>query len=906
MKEGDAIVNRWGLVSLVLLLAIVNAGCSGLASQTNDSAPAAPSITTQPASQTVTPGQTANFTVAATGTAPLSYQWRKNGTPISGATSSSYTTPATTSSDNGAQFTAVISNALGSVISNNATLTVNTAPVAPSITTQPANQTVVVGQTATFIVAATGTAPLSYQWRRNGTAIAGATSSNYTTPVTANSDNGAQFTVVVSNTVGSVTSNAATLTVNATPVAPSITTQPVSQTVTAGQTATFTAAAAGTAPLSYQWRKNSVAISGATSSSYTTPATSSSDNGAQFTVVVSNTAGSATSNAATLTVNPPPLGITTSSLPGGQVQSAYSATLNATGGTAPYIWSLLSGLLPNGLGLSSSTGTISGTATLAGLFPFVIEVRDSAGGSASSSLSINIATLPLPTVAITTPANGATVSGTIPVTGTASGGVSLTSVQVAIDSGSFSNASGTSNWTFSLNTTSLSNGPHTLTAKVTDTLGNMATSSPVTITVNNSALASDCTLFASPSGNNSNSGTSPSAPKTLDGATSATVPGSVVCLMGGTYFRNTQVIPHSGTPSAWITYQAYGDSPANLVWTGTSRTGAPNFFVMEGSGFWNGPAYVRFLNMNFDGGSAQYAAQAFFCLYAHHLTFIGNNIKNTGGSGIASKFCDYLISDHNTVHHSGYQYGWTSAISYNSHVAYDSYTGFHNIISNNILVGEFDSTTNHSDGNGIILDLGGNTPQTLIINNVVYGNGGRCITANVVNNYWIVNNTCYANQLDLTMNLAIGSIDAQSSSNGYFVNNITVAWRSNGPSYTQYGSGNSNLHYYANLYYGSSNNFTYSDPSQFINANPLFVSPPIFQPYPLDGQYATALAPSLLGNGLKLLPASPALRRGIDPSTLPNLPAAIVADLRKYIYTDINGTPRPQGSAFDLGAYQLP
>jgi acid phosphatase len=85
-------------------------------------------------------------------------------------------------------------------------------------------------------------------------------------------------------------------------VAPTITTQPASQTVTVGQTATFTVAATGTAPLSYQWRKNGIAISGATSSSYTTPATTSSDNGAQFTVAVSNSAGSATSNAATLTV----------------------------------------------------------------------------------------------------------------------------------------------------------------------------------------------------------------------------------------------------------------------------------------------------------------------------------------------------------------------------------------------------------------------------------------------------------------------------------------------------------------------------------------------------------------------------------------------------------------------------
>jgi Immunoglobulin domain len=89
------------------------------------------------------------------------------------------------------------------------------AAVAPSITTQPANQTVVVGQTATFTVTAAGTAPLTYQWQKGGTAIAGATAASYTTPVTTQADNAGMFTVVVSNALGSVTSAAATLTVTA-------------------------------------------------------------------------------------------------------------------------------------------------------------------------------------------------------------------------------------------------------------------------------------------------------------------------------------------------------------------------------------------------------------------------------------------------------------------------------------------------------------------------------------------------------------------------------------------------------------------------------------------------------------------------------------------------------------------
>ena len=85
----------------------------------------------------------------------------------------------------------MVSNAVGSVTSANATLTVTAAPSAPKITTQPANQSVQAGQSATFSVVATGSAPLTYQWRRNGTAISGATGALYNTPATSSADSGA-------------------------------------------------------------------------------------------------------------------------------------------------------------------------------------------------------------------------------------------------------------------------------------------------------------------------------------------------------------------------------------------------------------------------------------------------------------------------------------------------------------------------------------------------------------------------------------------------------------------------------------------------------------------------------------------------------------------------------------------
>src|SRR6266568_2852209 len=128
----------------VMLVAFSFAGCGGYSSTAavNGDGPVAPYLTTQPANQTVTAGQTATFSVAATGTAPLSYQWQKNGANIAGATSASYTMPATTTADSGSTFVVVVSNSAGTATSTAATLTVNPAPVAPTITAQPANQAV--------------------------------------------------------------------------------------------------------------------------------------------------------------------------------------------------------------------------------------------------------------------------------------------------------------------------------------------------------------------------------------------------------------------------------------------------------------------------------------------------------------------------------------------------------------------------------------------------------------------------------------------------------------------------------------------------------------------------------------------------------------------------------------------
>ena len=171
-----------------------------------------PVISTQPESQWVTAGDSVTFTVSATGTAPLGYQWRRNGQDIGGANGSSYTRPGVQTSDAG-DFSVGVNNVAGSVTSAVATLTVTLSPVPPSITAQPHDLTVILGQTATFSVTATGTTPLDFQWRLNGVPIAGATQSGLSLSHVVLAQAGT-YSVVVTNAVGTALSADARLTVN--------------------------------------------------------------------------------------------------------------------------------------------------------------------------------------------------------------------------------------------------------------------------------------------------------------------------------------------------------------------------------------------------------------------------------------------------------------------------------------------------------------------------------------------------------------------------------------------------------------------------------------------------------------------------------------------------------------------
>ncbi len=179
--------------------------------------PTAPSILTPPQSQTVLPGQTAVFTVTAAGSAPLGYQWYFNtNTLLANATSDTLTISNAQPANAGA-YSVVVSNFVNSITSSYAILTVNTNPVAPSFTSQPASQIVLTGGTAVFSAVAFGTAPITYQWNKNGAPIPGATSTTLTL-TNAQTTNAGSYTLTASNNVGGATSSAAILSVS--PVIP--------------------------------------------------------------------------------------------------------------------------------------------------------------------------------------------------------------------------------------------------------------------------------------------------------------------------------------------------------------------------------------------------------------------------------------------------------------------------------------------------------------------------------------------------------------------------------------------------------------------------------------------------------------------------------------------------------------
>jgi|GEM_PF-1024816 len=560
-------------------------------------APAVPVITTNPVNQTVTAPAPATFAVSASGTPAPTYQWMQSVgggsyAPVSGATSASYTIPATTVSQSGTLFECVVTNASGTVTSNAASLTVYSLP---SITAQPSNQTVTAPAAASFSVIAGGTPAPGYQWQVSTNAgasfsnISGATGAAYTTPATSASVNGTQYRCAVTNMAGSVTSNAATLSVN---IVPSITSQPVNQTVTAPATAMFSVTATGTPAPSYQWMQSVnggafSAISGATSASYTTPATTVSQSGTLFECVVTNASGSMTSNAASLTVHTLP-GITAQ--PASQivtVPATATFTVAASGTPAPsYQWmqSVNGGAFSAISGANAASYTTPAT-TIAQNGTLIECVVSNAAGSVTSitaSLTVNPApaapgiTLQPANQTVTTPA-----PATFSVTATGTPAPSYQWMQ-SVNGGAYTPVSGATGASYTIPATSVSQSGTLFECVVTNASGTV-TSNPASLTVNPAPVIQQSLPTVSlitPSNNSVNSLLSPIVISANASETNGTIT-QVQFFIGTMLIYTTNNSPYSFTwkvsllPGTYtLTAKAY-DSNGNVT------TSAPVIFTIK-------------------------------------------------------------------------------------------------------------------------------------------------------------------------------------------------------------------------------------------------------------------------------------------------------------------------------------
>lgn len=304
------ITNTCGAIDSAAVLVTVTASCQS------------PVVSPQPLGSTITAGQSATLSVSATGTSPLTIEWRTTTGATVGIGASITVSPTTTTA-----YFAHITNACGATDSATATVTVNPVPPPcdpPQVSAQPQGSTITDGQTATLSVSATGTAPLTIQWFLADGTPAGSGASITVSPAVTTT-----YFARISNACGTATSPSATITVTAPCTAPSITQQPPADTtITDGHSITLSVTAAGTAPLSYQWYNGAALLTGATTAQFTfTPHVDTF-----YHVVVTNACGSVQSAVALVRVQAPcvPPAVVTNPQ-GTTVTSGDPVTLSALG-----------------------------------------------------------------------------------------------------------------------------------------------------------------------------------------------------------------------------------------------------------------------------------------------------------------------------------------------------------------------------------------------------------------------------------------------------------------------------------------------------------------------------------------------------------------------------------------------
>jgi Putative Ig domain len=358
-------------------------------------------------------------------------------------------------------FTAKVTDASSHTATASLQVTINPATLSIS-TSSPLGSGQVGAAYSATLQASGGTAP--YNWSVSSGTLPGGLTLSTAGVVSGTPTAAGTFSFTAKVTDASSNSATKSLQVTISPATLSITTStPLgSGQVGAAYSATLQASG-GTAP--YSWSVSSGTLPGGLtlSTAGVLSGTPTAAGTFSFTAKVTDASSNSATKAVQVTIDPATLSITTMSLPGGQVNVAYSTTLSATGGTPPYTWSLTSGTLPTGLGLNASTGVISGTPTqIVTNTPLTFEVKDSATptpNQKSVSLTLTIASSSL-SVSISPRRGGATVGQQIPMTATVTNDVGSAGVNWSVTSGGTLSSQTTTSAAFSAS----SAGVYTVTA----------------------------------------------------------------------------------------------------------------------------------------------------------------------------------------------------------------------------------------------------------------------------------------------------------------------------------------------------------------------------------------------------------------------------------------------------------
>jgi len=480
----------------------------------------APIVTTNPSNQGTTTGGTVSFTAAAIGNPAPTVQWKvstnggatftnvTNGGIYSGATTTTLTVTGVPFADNGYKYEAVFSNTLpGSSSPSTATTTVATLYVnAPMVTANPSNATISTGGTTSFTSSAIGSPTPTEQWQvstdggvtfsniTNGVIYSGATTATLTVTGGTAAMNGYKYRDVFTNSFGSATTTAATLTVQ---FAPIVTTNPSNVTGDVGGTASFVSGAIGSPAPTEQWQistdggvtfsniSDGAIYSGTTTATLTITGGTAAMSGYEYQDVFTNSFGSATTTAATLTVDPA-LSMPPATATFGEVGVLYNSVITVSGGTPPYTNVTVTAFKAGGTGLAAPTinaaaGTVTfnSTPAAAGTVTFTVNVTDTTGATLSRNFTFTIA----PAVSLQPQSTAHGVEGlpftrTIPISGGT--GVYSDLIVAGLPAGLTAVLSGNSVIVSGVPTTS---GPFYLGLSVQDSLGGTGTlSAPLILT----------------------------------------------------------------------------------------------------------------------------------------------------------------------------------------------------------------------------------------------------------------------------------------------------------------------------------------------------------------------------------------------------------------------------------------